>query len=80
MGSEFDFRMRSLWCFYLGRGRKTSQNLKLKHILFRIIEKLKTILKLTRIHAINLGKFVFSYKLLRGILGKIEGNQFFLKY
>ncbi|KAK6011535.1 hypothetical protein OSTOST_23373, partial [Ostertagia ostertagi] len=38
------------------------------------VEKLQTISRLTRIHAMNLAKFVFSYKLIRGILQKMEGR------
>ncbi|CAB3406383.1 unnamed protein product [Caenorhabditis bovis] len=38
-----------------------------------LAQKLQTIFRLTRMHATNLAKFVFSYKLLEGTLGKIEG-------
>uniref|UniRef100_A0A914WG01 Peroxisomal membrane protein 4 n=1 Tax=Plectus sambesii TaxID=2011161 RepID=A0A914WG01_9BILA len=38
-------------------------------------KKLLTILKLTRTHAVNLAKFVFSYKLIHGGLGAIEGRK-----
>ncbi|CAD6192822.1 unnamed protein product [Caenorhabditis auriculariae] len=38
-------------------------------------EKLLTIYRLTKTHAINLAKFVFSYKFLQGLLGKMEGGR-----
>ncbi|VDL78743.1 unnamed protein product [Nippostrongylus brasiliensis] len=38
------------------------------------VEKLLTILRLTRMHATNLAKFVFSYKFLQGLLQKLEGR------
>ncbi|VDM58531.1 unnamed protein product [Angiostrongylus costaricensis] len=39
-------------------------------------EKIRTILQLTRIHAMNLAKFAFSYKLLHGFLRRIEGKTY----
>ncbi|GMS95239.1 hypothetical protein PENTCL1PPCAC_17414 [Pristionchus entomophagus] len=38
-----------------------------------IIQKLRTIFKLTKTHAINLAKFVFGYKLVKGMLEKAAG-------
>ncbi|CAI5448036.1 unnamed protein product [Caenorhabditis angaria] len=40
-----------------------------------LIQKLLTIIRLTKTHAVNLAKFVFSYKLLHGFLAKLEGRQ-----
>ncbi|VDP11018.1 unnamed protein product [Heligmosomoides polygyrus] len=37
-----------------------------------LAEKLQTILRLTKTHAVNLAKFVFSYKLCQGILQRLE--------
>lgn len=42
---------------------------------FRLAEKLQTILRLTKTHAVNLAKFVFSYKLCQGILQRLEGGR-----
>ncbi|KAE9419120.1 hypothetical protein Angca_004221 [Angiostrongylus cantonensis] len=39
-------------------------------------EKIRTILQLTLIHATNLAKFAFSYKLLHGFLRRIEGKTY----
>ncbi|TMS37933.1 hypothetical protein L596_004766 [Steinernema carpocapsae] len=39
------------------------------------LEKLKTVFKLTRMHATNLAKFVFSYKLVHGLLAKLQNGQ-----
>ncbi|VDP14177.1 unnamed protein product [Heligmosomoides polygyrus] len=40
-----------------------------------LAEKLQTILRLTKTHAMNLAKFVFSYKLCQGILQRLEGHR-----
>lgn len=42
---------------------------------FRILQKLLTIFRLTKTHALNLGKFVFSYKFLQGALSEIDGKK-----
>uniref|UniRef100_A0A1I7XK20 Peroxisomal membrane protein 4 n=1 Tax=Heterorhabditis bacteriophora TaxID=37862 RepID=A0A1I7XK20_HETBA len=39
------------------------------------IEKIQTILRLTKTHALNLAKFVFSYKLILGLLEKFQGRK-----
>lgn len=46
-----------------------------KYGIFRLAEKLQTILRLTKTHAMNLAKFVFSYKLCQGILQRLEGER-----
>ncbi|VDM47256.1 unnamed protein product [Toxocara canis] len=38
-------------------------------------EKVKTILRLTRIHATNLASFVFTYKLLTGLMQRMRGSR-----
>ncbi|CAD5219005.1 unnamed protein product [Bursaphelenchus okinawaensis] len=40
-----------------------------------IVARLKTVLKLTKTHAWNLGRFVFGYKLLLAVLKKLEGEK-----
>uniref|UniRef100_A0A8R1DGK0 Peroxisomal membrane protein 4 n=1 Tax=Caenorhabditis japonica TaxID=281687 RepID=A0A8R1DGK0_CAEJA len=40
-----------------------------------IIEKLLTIIRLTRIHATNLAKFVFSYKFLQGAFSEFDSQK-----
>lgn len=40
-----------------------------------LIQKLMVVLKLTRMHATNLAKFVFSYKLLTGIMEKVQHSR-----
>ncbi|CAI4232000.1 unnamed protein product [Auanema sp. JU1783] len=40
-----------------------------------VLQKLLTIFQLTKTHAFNLARFVFSYKLLHGFLTKLEGQQ-----
>lgn len=56
-----------------------NQNIRIQSIC-RFIQKLRTIFKLTKTHAINLAKFVFGYKLVKGILEKSAGQAKVLHY
>lgn len=40
-----------------------------------ILQRLKTIITLTKTHAFNLGRFVFGYKVLVALLRKMEGKE-----
>jgi len=40
----------------------------------KFVEKLRLIAKLTRTHALNLGRFVFGYKLMQGALAQTQGT------